>query len=350
MLTKVDIDKAIKKIEKLDNVNVGEKIANFITNIGKYLDKIQNSAELSTTVNNINNIFEALSSIINTNIWKMKLNLSTFNAWLLGRRISRFVNAITKGINIKEIDSSIQYITELLKPLAQLTDERNKNGLTHLRKALNKKLAESIVNFFITLVNELEKADPKKLEAYTLSISQFLFAFSGDNFNFEEIKRKLTKDNAKEIAAFFVTLNKELNKIKNVNKFKKNVEAMAIILNSFNHDLMGAAIAVSVGSRFLSVKSAQKITTFIETLVSGDFNLKKVETAQEFMKGFGKFLMSLAITFGLIVLIVTIAPITSVIAGLMIMKYGINFIKETIINLIGEISDKDIKSASKIIS
>lgn len=350
MLTKVDIDKAIKKIEKLDNANVGEKIANFITNIGKHLDKIQNSAELSNTVNNINNIFGGLASIINTNIWNMKLNLSSFNAWLLGRRISKFINAITKGINTKEIDSSIQYITELLKPLAQLTDERNKNGLTHLRKALNKKLAKSIANFFITLVDELEKADPKKLETYTLSISQFLFAFSSDKFNFEEIKSKLTKDNAKEIAAFFVTLNKELKKIKNVNKFKKNVEAMAIILNSFNHDLMGAAIAVSVGSKFLSIKSAQKITTFIETLVSGDFNPKKVKAAQEFIKGFGKFLMSLVITFGLIVLIVTIAPITSVIAGLMIMKFGIDFIKKTIIDLVSEISDKDVKSSSKIIS
>lgn len=108
-------------------------------------------------------------------------------------------------------------------------------------------------------------------------------------------------------------------------------------------------IHINLVSKMLSVKAAERINTFIKTLVSGDWDKDKLESVKDFMSEWRKILWTIVGALIVIVAVAAFAPIDALIMGVGILYFTVKFMKNTIIDLINGIKDKDVKEAAKLI-
>lgn len=347
-LEALDMDKVIDNVKKLDKKLI-TKLTDFIKTLNEELKGINNSKELAETVQNISQIFNALNSVVSASVLKLNIGLSWWRAKMLGWTISTFVEQIAKALDKKKIDSSIKYIGTILDPITRLADPKNKYSFTHVKNVLNKKLAKTLAQFFITLSDEIiNGVDYVKFNMTMDGIYKFFIAMSSKDFNPEALSNKLDPKYTEKITSFFIIFADKLSKI-NSKKFKQNAEAIQIVLVSFSNHLIKFGWTLMVASMLLSEKRAISINNTIHALIAGKFDKKKLQTVTDFMKQFGVLLMVFAGVLISVVLLITLAPIASVIAGVMLIKYGVNFIKKLIIELTTELNNKDVKTASSMI-
>ena len=293
-LTQSDLSKLSENLEHLDERDA-EKLGNFIF---KLINSVEKSLK-DLDGNNINKLLEPLSNlmyglqaIVNTNIFKMKISLNPIKGYLLGRQIGQFLHAIMKRIKDDHINESVKYISDILTPLSKFADPNEKNSIKNLRKALSKRNARKIGAFFSELIETL----PDK---------------------------------------------------------KESAEAMASVANVL---VTLTAVGVWGSVKFVIFTStfteerAKKISTFFKTLCSGDWDSKKLKNVNEFITTFGKLLKSLTFILAIVVALVAFFPITAVLSGFLLMSLSIHFVRNIIKDIITHLHKKDIKKADKVIN
>ena len=291
LLSKVDMKKVVKNIKRLDP-DLAKNITDFVEAIVKRFEKIDKT-KIERSIKPISNLLSAISDVISTNVMKMKISLNPIRGWLIGRQIGQFIKAIQKRIQSNNIPESIQYIGNILKPLADLADPKNKFSVFKLMKVLSTGNAKRIAGFFNALGSEL-------------------------------------KSNERSIADAMRALTDLINVIEKFEYF--------------------SSLRFAINMRLLDMKGAEKLNRFISTLMNGDWDYKRVQEMRKFIIG---LILTFTSAFAILAATVALTGPVSVLAAFGIMHFGMKSIKTTIQELInGEngIGSQDMKHAVEILN
>ena len=289
-LASADLSKLEDTLDDLDP-NIGLKLGNFIEKFISSLEKATskiNSNNIENLLKPISNLFYGLRSIVDTNIFQLKISLNPIKGYLLGRQIGQFLHAIMKRIENDHVNEDIEKLGSVLSPLAT----------------------------FIT-------ADIKQL------------------------KKILSTRNAKRISKFFTVLTQELPKEKETKEVMQGVSSVLETLTSIS---LFKIIRFNLLVASLSEEKAQKINTFIKTLTEGKFDKNKLKTVNEFMVSWNKTLSVVIAGIVIIALLATFISPIAILTGMVIIGLSMQFMKKTITSLIKEISNKKVKDAEKVIN
>lgn len=294
-LTTVDLEKLT---ESLDNIDPDDTsiLGDFINNLINSLKKIPQPKNINGILKPIGNLFTGISSIVNSNILKMKTSLNPLRGYLLGKQIGDFVHYIVKSVQGMNIDPSMKYLGNILQPLSVLCDPTHKFSMFKILKVFNKMNALIIASFFTNILNNVPKQEEtnKGLQG-VVQILHELF--------------ELTPEKIKA--------------------FKASVKA-------------------------LSPENATRINQFIKNLCDGDWNAKKLKPITQFFNQFKSVLYTIVGSIVVMTLLVTFAPITAVIASMTILTISINFMKNVMgdfITLSNEVKEpKSMMTIAKLMS
>lgn len=288
-LASTDLSKLEDNLENLDP-DVGENIGKFINSLVSSLEKSMKKLspnDIQKLIEPIGNLFYGLSSIVNTNIFSLKISLNPIKGYLLGRQIGQFLHEIMKRIKDDHINESIKDIGSVLSPLSS----------------------------FITA-------------------------------DIEKIKKILSKRNAKRLATFFTTLIAEIPQKK---ELKETMEGVSTVLTTLTSISLVKIITFNILVKSLSEEKAKKINAFIKALTEGEWNAKKLKDVNEFMISWNKVLTTVIAGLVVISLLVTVLSPIAVLTGMFIIGLSIWFMKNTILSLVTGISNKKIKDAHKFL-
>ena len=292
LLSKVNMKKVVRNIKRLDP-DLAKNITDFVESIIKRFDKID-KAKVAKSLKPINDLLSGISNIISTNVFKMKISLNPIRGWLIGRQIGQFIKAIQDRVQSnKNIPESIKYIGDILKPLADLADPKNKFSVFKLMKVLSTSNAKKIAGFFNALGTELKASEKNTAEAM----------------------RALT----------------ELIKV--IDKFE-----------------YFSSIRFAINMRLLDMRGARRLNRFISTIMDGDWDYKRVREMRKFVMG---LILTFTSALAMLAATVALAGPGSVLVAFGVLHYGMKSIKNTIQDLInGEngIGNQDMKHAVEILN
>lgn len=290
-LVSLDIDKVIKQLNKLEkNKDVTKAIGNFMTELAKNTEGIDKLGKEAGK--NIASVLESLSKIGSVNMWKLMFTFHPFAAKRVAKAIAGFIEAIAKALDKKTINENVKHIEALLKPLVDLGSKDSKFNIFKLKLTLNETNAETIGTFFSSLIEKLpSNKDTKKLE----SVAKIL----------EILLEKIDK---------------------------KGVNAIVYM------------------GKHLKEEYGENIGSFIAALCKAEVDEKKVEATTKIIEAFGNLLIKAVICFAVLVLLVTIFPLTSILLGMATMYVMIKFMKKVVTDIVSELVTKDVKDASNTIN
>ena len=292
LLSKVNMRKVVKNIKRLDP-DLAKNITDFVEAIIKRFDKID-KVKVAKSLKPINDLFNGISAVISTNVFKMKISLNPIKGWLIGRQIGQFIKAIQTNIESnKDIPKSIKYIGNILKPLADLADPKNRFSVFKLMKVLSTSNAKKIAKFFNTLGSELKASEKTSAEAM------------------------------------------------------KALTELLKVLDKFEYF---SSIRFAVNMRLLDMGGARRLNKFISILMDGDWDYKRVQEMRKFIMG---LILTFTSAFAILAATVALAGPESVLVAFGVLHYGMKSIKNTIQDLInGEngIGNQDMKHAVEILN
>lgn len=290
-LVALDMIKLQQNIEKLD-VKTAEHLGKFISALVSSISKTKlKNKDIQNIIKPIGDLMGGLSSLVTSNVFKMKISLNPIRGWLLGRQLGQFIGQIAKYLKGKEISENVKYIGSILDPLVKIADPKEKFSIFKVMKVLNPVTAKMLASFFVTFATEIP-----------------------DN---------------KTVAQTVNSMVQLLNVIFDIKKVQ--------ILNFM--------FAV----RTLTQKRAQKIVDFFNTILKQKWNVKQVEVLSSFMNAWNNALKTLLYGIIFIALTIKITSFKTIIESVLVVRYLIKFMKNTVTDLVENLKSKDVKETQKII-
>lgn len=290
-LVTLDMIKLQENIGKLD-VKTAQRLGKFISALVSSISKTKlKNKDIQKIIKPIGDLMGGLSALVISNVFKMQISLNPIRGWLLGRQLGQFIGQIAKYLKGKEISENVKYIGGILDPLVKIADPEQKFSIFKVMKVLNPITAKMLASFFVAFATEIP-----------------------DN---------------KTVAQTVNSMVQLLNVIFDIKKIQ--------ILNFM--------FAV----KSLTQKRAQKIVDFFNTILKEKWDVKQVKVLSSFMNAWNNALKTLLYGIVFIALTIKITSFKTIIESVLVVRYLIKFMKNTITDLAKKLKVKDVKGAQVII-
>lgn len=290
-LVTLDMIKLQENIGKLD-VKTAQRLGKFISALVSSISKTKlKNKDIQKIIKPIGDLMGGLSALVTSNVFKMQISLNPIRGWLLGRQLGQFIGQIAKYLKGKEISENVKYIGGILDPLVKIADPEQKFSIFKVMKVLNPITAKMLASFFVAFATEIP-----------------------DN---------------KTVAQTVNSMVQLLNVIFDIKKIQ--------ILNFM--------FAV----KSLTQKRAQKIVDFFNTILKEKWDVKQVKVLSSFMNAWNNALKTLLYGIVFIALTIKITSFKTIIESVLVVRYLIKFMKNTITDLTKKLKVKDVKGAQVII-
>lgn len=290
-LVALDMIKLQENIGKLD-VKTAQRLGKFISALVSSISKTKlKNKDIQKIIKPIGDLMGGLSALVTSNVFKMQISLNPIRGWLLGRQLGQFIGQIAKYLKGKEISENVKYIGGILDPLVKIADPEQKFSIFKVMKVLNPITAKMLASFFVAFATEIP-----------------------DN---------------KTVAQTVNSMVQLLNVIFDIKKIQ--------ILNFM--------FAV----KSLTQKRAQKIVDFFNTILKEKWDVKQVKVLSSFMNAWNNALKTLLYGIVFIALTIKITSFKTIIESVLVVRYLIKFMKNTITDLAKKLKVKDVKGAQVII-
>ncbi len=290
-LVALDMIKLQENIGKLD-VKTAQRLGKFISALVSSISKTKlKNKDIQKIIKPIGDLMGGLSALVTSNVFKMQISLNPIRGWLLGRQLGQFIGQIAKYLKGKEISENVKYIGGILDPLVKIADPEQKFSIFKVMKVLNPITAKMLASFFVAFATEIP-----------------------DN---------------KTVAQTVNSMVQLLNVIFDIKKIQ--------ILNFM--------FAV----KSLTQKRAQKIVDFFNTILKEKWDVKQVKVLSSFMNAWNNALKTLLYGIVFIALTIKLTSFKTIIESVLVVRYLIKFMKNTITDLAKKLKVKDVKGAQVII-
>ena len=288
-----NIDSFLKAINKMTEINAegAKNIVDFIQGL-----TLQNSKQVGRSVGIIKAVVETMSTLVAIDMIKLQKNINKLDvksAKRMGKFITTLINSISKANpKQKDIERLIKPIGDLiggiLDPLVKLADT---NSVFKLAITLNKVTATILGDFFATFVNKI----PKEEQAY-----------------------------------------------KTVNSM---VAILTVLFNIKKMQVLNFEFAVSS----LTEKRAQKLVNFFNTILTQNWDAEQVNAISDFFDAWNNAMRTLLLGVIFIALTIKVTSLKTIVESVLVVRYLIKFMKNTVTDLVKELDKKDVKESSTII-
>lgn len=288
-----NIDSFLKAINKMTEINAegAKNIVDFIQGL-----TLQNSKQVGRSVGIIKAVVETMSTLVAIDMIKLQKNINKLDvksAKRMGKFITTLINSISKANpKQKDIERLIKPIGDLiggiLDPLVKLADT---NSVFKLAITLNKVTATILGDFFATFVNKI----PKEEQAY-----------------------------------------------KTVNSM---VAILTVLFNIKKMQVLNFEFAVSS----LTEKRAQKLVNFFNTILTQNWDAEQVNAISGFFDAWNNAMRTLLLGVIFIALTIKVTSLKTIVESVLVVRYLIKFMKNTVTDLVKELDKKDVKESSTII-
>lgn len=291
-LVAIDMIKLQSNINKLD-VNTAERVGKFITALINSISKANpKQKDIERLIKPIGDLMGGISKLVDSNVFKMKISLNPIRGWLLGRQLGQFITSISKYLKGDlKVDESIKYLGGILDPLVKLADPKQKFSVFKLVRTLNKVTATILGDFFATFVNKI----PKEEQAY-----------------------------------------------KTVNSM---VAILTVLFAIKKMQVLNFKFAVSS----LTEKRAKKLVNFFNTILTQNWDAEQVNAISGFFDAWNNAMRSLLLGVIFIALTIKVTSFKTIVESVLVVRYLIKFMKNTVTDLVTDLSKKDVKESSTII-
>lgn len=291
-----NIDSFLKAINKMTEINAegAKNIVDFIQGL-----TLQNSKQVGISVGIIKAVVETMSTLVAIDMIKLQKNINKLDvksAKRMGKFITALINSISKANpKQKDIERLIKPIGDLiggiLDPLVKLADPNQKFSVFKLAITLNKVTATILGDFFATFVNKI----PKEEQAY-----------------------------------------------KTVNSM---VAILTVLFNIKKMQVLNFKFAVSS----LTEKRAQKLVNFFNTILTQNWDAEQVNAISGFFDAWNNAMRTLLLGVIFIALTIKVTSLKTIVESVLVVRYLIKFMKNTVTDLVKELDKKDVKESSTII-
>lgn len=291
-----NIDSFLKAINKMTEINAegAKNIVDFIQGL-----TLQNSKQVGISVGIIKAVVETMSTLVAIDMIKLQKNINKLDVNTterVGKFITALINSISKANpKQKDIERLIKPIGDLiggiLDPLVKLADPNQKFSIFKLAITLNKVTATILGDFFATFVNKI----PKEEQAY-----------------------------------------------KTVNSM---VAILTVLFNIKKIQVLNFKFAVSS----LTEKRAQKLVNFFNTILTQNWDAEQVNAISGFFEAWNNAMRTLLLGVIFIALTIKVTSFKTIVESVLVVRYLIKFMKNTVTDLVKELDKKDVKESSTII-
>lgn len=291
-----NIDSFLKAINKMTEINAegAKNIVDFIQGL-----TLQNSKQVGISVGIIKAVVETMSTLVAIDMIKLQKNINKLDVNTterVGKFITALINSISKANpKQKDIERLIKPIGDLiggiLDPLVKLADPNQKFSVFKLAITLNKVTATILGDFFATFVNKI----PKEEQAY-----------------------------------------------KTVNSM---VAILTVLFNIKKMQVLNFKFAVSS----LTEKRAQKLVNFFNTILTQNWDAEQVNAISGFFDAWNNAMRTLLLGVIFIALTIKVTSLKTIVESVLVVRYLIKFMKNTVTDLVKELDKKDVKESSTII-
>lgn len=291
-----NIDSFLKAINKMTEINAegAKNIVDFIQGL-----TLQNSKQVGISVGIIKAVVETMSTLVAIDMIKLQKNINKLDVNTterVGKFITALINSISKANpKQKDIERLIKPIGDLiggiLDPLVKLADPNQKFSIFKLAITLNKVTATILGDFFATFVNKI----PKEEQAY-----------------------------------------------KTVNSM---VAILTVLFNIKKMQVLNFEFAVSS----LTEKRAQKLVNFFNTILTQNWDAEQINAISVFFDAWNNAMRTLLLGVIFIALTIKVTSLKTIIESVLVVRYLIKFMKNTVTDLVKELDKKDVKESSTII-
>lgn len=291
-----NIDSFLKAINKMAEINAegAKNIVDFIQGL-----TLQNSKQVGISVGIIKAVVETMSTLVAIDMIKLQKNINKLDVNTterVGKFITALINSISKANpKQKDIERLIKPIGDLiggiLDPLVKLADPNQKFSIFKLAITLNKVTATILGDFFATFVNKI----PKEEQAY-----------------------------------------------KTVNSM---VAILTVLFNIKKMQVLNFKFAVSS----LTEKRAQKLVNFFNTILTQNWDAEQVNAISGFFDAWNNAMRTLLLGVIFIALTIKVTSLKTIVESVLVVRYLIKFMKNTVTDLVKELDKKDVKESSTII-
>lgn len=291
-LVAIDMIKLQKNINKLD-VKSAKRMGKFITALINSISKANpKQKDIEKLIKPIGDLMGGISKLVDSNVFKMKISLNPIRGWLLGRQLGQFIKSISKYLKGDlKVDESIKYLGGILDPLVKLADPDQKFSVFKLARTLNKVTAKILAGFFSTFINEIPSG--KRVENSVNSMLAILNAL----FDIKKV----------QILNFIFTVSS------------------------------------------LTEKRAKKLVDFFNTILSQKWNVKQVNAISAFFKAWDDAMRTLLLSVIFIALTIKVTSFKTIVESVLVVRYLIKFMKNTVTDLVKDLPKKDVKNSCEII-
>ena len=352
-LVALDMIKLQQNIEKLDiktAKHLGKFISTLVTSISK--TKIKNN-DIQKIIKPIGDLMGGLSSLISSNVFKMKISLNPIRGWLLGRQIGQFIGQIAKYLSGKEISENVKYIGDILEPLVKIADPKQKFSIFKVMKVLNPVTAKMLASFFVTFASEIpdNKTVGQTVNSMVTLLNALFEIKKVQILNFMFTVKSLTQERAQKIVDFFNTILKQKWKEKQVNAITNFLSAWNKSLKTLLYGIIFIALTIKVTSFKTIVESVlvvRYLIKFMKNTVTDLVDNLKDKDVKETQKIIRSLSSAIGMIGGIIIglsIVTKIIGLTAVVASLIVMRIAVTGFK----NLIEDLSDKKLDKSLKYI-
>lgn len=291
-LVAIDMIKLQKNINKLD-VKTAKRMGKFITALINSISKANpKQKDIEKLIKPIGDLMGGISKLVDSNVFKMKISLNPIRGWLLGRQLGQFIKSISKYLKGDlKVDESIKYLGGILDPLVKLADPNQKFSVFKLARTLNKVTAKILAGFFSTFINEIPSG--KRVENSVNSMLAILNAL----FDIKKV----------QILNFIFTVSS------------------------------------------LTEKRAKKLVDFFNTILTQKWDVKQVNAISTFFKAWDDAMRTLLLSVILIALTIKVTSFKTIVESVLVVRYLIKFMKNTVTDLVKDLPKKDVKNSCEII-
>lgn len=329
------LSKGLVAMESIDN-DVLNKVATSIGNVNTVLSSLKVDND---TFNNIDSFLKAINKMTEINAEGAK-------------NIVDFIQGLTLQ-NSKQVGRSVGIIKAVVETMSTLVAI----DMIKLQKNINKldvKSAKRMGKFITTLINSISKANPKQKDIERLikpigdligGILDPLVKLADTNSVFK-LAITLNKVTATILGDFFATF---VNKIPNEEQAYKTVNSMVAILTVLFDIKKMQVLNFKFAVSSLTEKRAQKLVNFFNTILTQNWDAEQVNAISGFFDAWNNAMRTLLLGVIFIALTIKVTSLKTIVESVLVVRYLIKFMKNTVTDLVKELDKKDVKESSTII-
>lgn len=332
------LSKGLVAMESIDN-DVLNKVATSIGNVNTVLSSLKVDND---TFDNIDSFLKAINKMTEINAEGAK-------------NIVDFIQGLTLQ-NSKQVGISVGIIKAVVETMSTLVAI----DMIKLQKNINKldvNTTERVGKFITALINSISKANPKQkdIERLIKPIGDLIGGILDPLVKLADPKQKfsvfklvitLNKVTATILGDFFATL---VNKIPNEEQTYKTVNSMVAILTVLFDIKKMQVLNFKFAVSSLTEKRAQKLVNFFNTILTQNWDAEQVNAISGFFDAWNNAMRTLLLGVIFIALTIKVTSLKTIVESVLVVRYLIKFMKNTVTDLVKELDKKDVKESSTII-